>query len=100
MGPTFSDATQTSAIVDRRESEADADVTVRRKDGSGLLSARVQDGEPAAERPDIGNAGRRGPRRQSSDLRRRAWEWALANRGPYGQLPSGRMIADAFEMSP
>ena len=36
------------------------------------------------------------PRRQAADLQRRAWEWALANRGPYGQLPAGRKIAEQF----
>ncbi|MEO3810800.1 DUF2637 domain-containing protein [Sphaerisporangium sp. B11E5] len=34
------------------------------------------------------------------DLRRAAWGWAQANRGPDGALPSGRAIAEQFERSP
>jgi hypothetical protein len=47
--------------------------------------------------PDVREADTRPrPRRQAVDLQRRAWEWALANRGPYGQLPAGRKIAEQF----
>lgn len=34
-----------------------------------------------------------------ADLRRTAWQWALANRLPDGALPSGRVIAEHFARS-
>jgi Protein of unknown function (DUF2637) len=35
-------------------------------------------------------------RRQTADLRLRAWQWALANRDAHGQLPAGKVIAAQF----
>jgi Protein of unknown function (DUF2637) len=40
-------------------------------------------------RPASGRAGGR-------DLRRQAWQWALANRAHDGSLPSGKQIADRY----
>ncbi|MEV6032774.1 DUF2637 domain-containing protein [Nonomuraea sp. NPDC052116] len=37
--------------------------------------------------------------RETGDLRRSAWKWALANRLPDGALPSGRIIAEQFARS-
>ncbi|WP_263008715.1 DUF2637 domain-containing protein [Nonomuraea phyllanthi] len=37
--------------------------------------------------------------RETEDLRRTAWQWALANRLPDGRLPSGRVIAEQFTRS-
>jgi hypothetical protein len=31
-----------------------------------------------------------------SGLQRQAWQWALANRTPGGDLPSGKAIAERF----
>ncbi|GHE40363.1 hypothetical protein GCM10017673_48430 [Streptosporangium violaceochromogenes] len=36
---------------------------------------------------------------ETVDLRRVAWQWALANRLPDGALPSGRVIAEQFARS-
>lgn len=30
------------------------------------------------------------------DVRRQAWEWAVANREEYGSLPSGKLIGDKY----
>jgi hypothetical protein len=94
IGPMDSNAVQTNTL---ESEEAQTYETGRREVVSGIPSARVPDGEASIGRPDNAEDGHRlGPRRQSTDLRRRAWEWALANRGPYGQLPSGRMIGEQF----
>ncbi|MFB9627531.1 DUF2637 domain-containing protein [Nonomuraea helvata] len=37
--------------------------------------------------------------RETGDLRRTAWQWAVANRLPDGALPSGRIIAEQFARS-
>ncbi|MFG1697265.1 DUF2637 domain-containing protein [Nonomuraea sp. NPDC049309] len=37
--------------------------------------------------------------RQTGDLRQTAWHWALANRLPDGELPSGKVIAEQFARS-
>lgn len=51
----------------------------------------VHPGEP-------GSAERRRsrPSRPASELRQSAWRWAVANRTPAGDLPSGRAIAERF----
>ncbi|WP_431925801.1 DUF2637 domain-containing protein [Nonomuraea jabiensis] len=36
---------------------------------------------------------------ETGDLRRTAWQWALAHRRPDGTLPSGRVIAEQFARS-
>jgi hypothetical protein len=41
--------------------------------------------------PELGNGGGR----PGDELRRRAWQWALANRAADGSLPSGSAIARA-----
>ena len=41
--------------------------------------------------PELG----KGSNHSGDDLRRRAWQWALANRTADGNLPSGRVIARA-----
>jgi hypothetical protein len=47
--------------------------------------------------PDASAAGARLRRRpQTADLRLRAWQWALANRDSYGELPAGKDIAARF----
>ncbi|GAA3543252.1 hypothetical protein GCM10022419_024280 [Nonomuraea rosea] len=37
--------------------------------------------------------------RETGDLRRTAWQWAVANRLPDGALPPGRIIAEQFARS-
>ncbi|MEV4575092.1 DUF2637 domain-containing protein [Nonomuraea jabiensis] len=37
--------------------------------------------------------------RENEDLRRTAWQWALANRLPDGGLPPGRVVAEQFARS-
>ncbi|MFB9836697.1 DUF2637 domain-containing protein [Actinoallomurus acaciae] len=37
-----------------------------------------------------------GPRRPASELQHNAWQWAIANRTPAGNLPSGKAIAERF----
>jgi hypothetical protein len=41
-------------------------------------------------------AGRNGPRAAGLDLQRQAWQWAVANRGCDGSLPSGKVIAARY----
>ena len=48
---------------------------------------------PASRKPSTRGSRRPLGRR---DLRRQAWEWALANRDPDGALPSGKIIAGQF----
>ena len=50
----------------------------------------------AAGRSPAQSAHRVGGRARGAEMRRRAWEWALANRGEDGALPSGKAIADRF----
>ena len=52
-------------------------------------SGRAADHERASRDPSRS-------RRPASVLQRQAWQWALANRGPAGNLPSGRAIAHEF----
>ncbi|WP_329243163.1 DUF2637 domain-containing protein [Actinoallomurus sp. NBC_01490] len=42
------------------------------------------------------NRGRARPRRSTSELQHAAWQWAIANRTPAGNLPSGKAIAERF----
>jgi len=51
--------------------------------------ARAVDGLPAGGAVPDG----------SRALQRRAWQWALANRGPDGSLPSGTEVARQFRRS-
>lgn len=56
---------------------------------AGSVSGDDHDSSESAEF-DVGGAG---------DLRRMAWQWALAHRLPDGALPSGRVIAEHFARS-
>jgi hypothetical protein len=42
------------------------------------------------------NRGRSRPRRPASELQHNAWQWAITNRTPAGDLPSGKKIAERF----
>lgn len=42
------------------------------------------------------NRERPRPRRPASELQHNAWQWAIANRTPAGDLPSGKAIAERF----
>jgi hypothetical protein len=44
----------------------------------------------------IPSAPTRNGRAAAEDARRRAWEWAVANRAADGSLPSGKVIADRY----
>jgi hypothetical protein len=46
--------------------------------------------------PGQANRGPSRPRRPASDLQHNAWQWAIANRTPAGDLPSGKAIAERF----
>jgi hypothetical protein len=49
--------------------------------------------EPATDAPAVlRQRGRQG----SDDVRRQAWQWALANRSADGSLPSGKVIAERY----
>jgi hypothetical protein len=49
-----------------------------------------------AEPRDPARVGRSRPRRPASELQYDAWQWAIANRTPAGDLPSGKAIAERF----
>ncbi|MDH2426447.1 DUF2637 domain-containing protein [Sphaerisporangium sp. TRM90804] len=71
---------------------------------SGRKSAVVQDEVPGdldlISGNDHDSSEQAGPHEcGTGDLRRTAWQWALANRLPDGALPSGRAIAEQFARS-
>ncbi|GAA3714171.1 hypothetical protein GCM10022224_094730 [Nonomuraea antimicrobica] len=75
---------------------------VRRGSASGPA---VVQGEVPEGREPVGDDDRDSSRQtishewETEDLRRTAWQWALANRLPDGALPSGRVIAEQFARS-
>ncbi|MFB9832827.1 DUF2637 domain-containing protein [Actinoallomurus acaciae] len=46
--------------------------------------------------PGKADRDRSRPRRPASELQHSAWRWAIANRTPTGELPSGKAIAERF----
>lgn len=46
--------------------------------------------------PGRADRDRSRPRRPASELQYKAWQWAIANRTPAGDLPSGKAIAERF----
>lgn len=57
----------------------------------------IADVSPPPGRASGRGSGQAGSRAVvSSSLKREAWEWAMANRGADGSLPSGKAIADRF----
>jgi hypothetical protein len=81
-----------------RQIRAAAVVALPRRPTQGSLSCL-----PAAtSAPEAGPAvaaalGRTGQSRNGSALRQEALDWAMANRGPDGRLPSGKAIAGQFD---
>ena len=61
-----------------------------------LLPARAAAGRATAPGLTLVSP-RQGGRRAASDLQQQAWQWALANRGEDGTLPSGLAIARAHD---
>jgi hypothetical protein len=79
----------------RRSAAADGKAVLSRpqispQEGRGGNVHRRRDRSPEPS-PHGGASGRRGS--ANGDLRRRAWQWALANQAGDGSLPSGREIA-------
>lgn len=74
-----------SARMRRREASPDRDGTHQ----------QAVDNEPQFEEENDGRTYRRG-----QALQREAWQWALCNRTSDGSLPSGEVLARAFERSP
>jgi hypothetical protein len=75
---------------------------IRRPPAHGLA---VEQDEVAGTREHVGDDDHESSEqaglheRETGDLRRTAWQWALANRLPDGALPSGRVIAEQFARS-
>jgi hypothetical protein len=93
--PVVSDVSQTAAT----------DPTAPASDGAsrGAQAEAAHIPGPDAGEVDLpvqhsGLPGPPGPprRRSASVLQREAWRWALANRTPTGELPSGKAIAERF----
>lgn len=47
----------------------------------------------------VGRSRSRGGVRSGSGIQRQAWQWAVANRTPEGDLPAGKAIASEFGRS-
>ncbi|HUY48120.1 MAG TPA: DUF2637 domain-containing protein [Streptosporangiaceae bacterium] len=94
--PSFA-LTASYELLTRQVRRGAADDDVHDERPRRLPPARPAAGRPAAPGlalvppPQLGQGGRRA----GSDLQRRAWHWALANRGEDGALPSGLAIARA-----
>jgi hypothetical protein len=57
----------------------------------------IQDTDDVHPRdPAKADRDRSRPRRPASELQHSAWRWAIANRTPTGELPSGKTIAEHF----
>lgn len=98
IGAGPSDGAQLKPTNGEPEStEAQAsDVSGRCQTSKDTAATHLTEGADSVP-PDVREADARPrSRRQTADLQRRAWEWALANRGPYGQLPAGWKIAEQF----
>ncbi|WP_182903748.1 DUF2637 domain-containing protein [Microbispora sp. H10830] len=61
-------------------------------------AALGDDSPVSASREDPAKDALLGPR-EGREVQRAAWIWALANRGPDGSLPSGRVISQKFGRS-
>jgi hypothetical protein len=70
----------------------DADGAVARP-SQRSIQASARSSTPAL--PVVPPQARNGRQQTASDLHRQAWQWALANRGAGGVLPSGEEIARA-----
>jgi len=51
---------------------------------------------PAVTTKSAASSRRSGRRESGLDVRRQAWQWAVANPGPGGSLPSGKVIGDRY----
>jgi hypothetical protein len=72
-------------------------ITASHDDQTGNAGALVQDiDEVHPHGPAQVNRGRSRSRRSTSELQHAAWQWAIANRTPAGNLPSGKAIAERF----
>lgn len=93
MSSELSDEAQMSVLNHGREPDE-----ARTSSVSWHSTASEANSTHPTEHSDVKKAENRlRPRRKATALRQQAWEWALANRGPYGQLPSGREIAEQFD---
>ena len=94
--PSFA-LTASYELLTRQVRRGVADEDTRKERPRRLPRARPTAGRAAAPGlalvppPQFGQGGRRA----GGDLQRRAWQWALANRGEDGALPSGLAIARA-----
>jgi hypothetical protein len=72
-------------------------ITASHDDQAGNAGTLVQDIDTAHPHgPAQVNRRRSRSRRSTSELQRAAWQWAIANRTPAGNLPSGKAIAERF----
>jgi hypothetical protein len=61
-----------------------------------VRQSRTGEGMPARALRVVGQSQAAGTRQQAgNELRRQAWQWALANRNADGRLPSGEDVARA-----
>ena len=81
-----------SCVIDTAAADLSVALYDAQTDSSGSL-IRIHD---EVEPRDSAGAGCSRPRRLASELKHDAWQWAIANRTPAGDLPSGKAIAERF----
>ena len=67
-----------------------------RDSGHAVVPAPKASRATDAETHEAGLSLKRPDKPTGSDVRWQAWQWAVANRGEGGSLPSGKVIADQF----
>jgi hypothetical protein len=94
--PHMSLNSEDAASYDTHTASADP-ITASYVDQTDSAEDLLRDTDEARPRgPVQANRARSRPRRPASELQHDAWQWAIANRTPAGNLPSGKAIAQRF----